>query len=81
MHKSNSMYAVFIFVNCCIIWYTLIIVKEVIIMKAYYETETLLEALDLMRKVEDGEHGIMLVQNVYKSTLDSNCIVIKYNRA
>ncbi len=50
-------------------------------MKAYYETETLLEALDLMRKVEDGEHGIMLVQNVYKSTLDSNCIVIKYNRS
>nr|DAH45190.1 MAG TPA: hypothetical protein [Caudoviricetes sp.] len=47
-------------------------------MFAYYETETLPEALDLMRKVEDG---IMLVQNVYESDLDNNCIVIKYKRA
>lgn len=46
-------------------------------MYAYYETETLLDALDLMRKVEDG---ILLVQNVYKSDYDSNCIVIKYKR-
>lgn len=49
-------------------------------MYAYYETETLLDALDLMRKVEDGKHGILLVQNVYKSDLDSNCIVIKFKR-
>lgn len=49
-------------------------------MYAYYETETLNDALDLMRKVEDGEHGILLVQNVYKSDLDSNCIVIKFKR-
>lgn len=46
-------------------------------MYAYYETETLSEALDLMRKVE---HGILLVQNVYKSDYDNNCIVIKYKR-
>lgn len=50
-------------------------------MTLYYETETLSEALDLMRKVEDDKHGIMLVQNVYKSDYDSNCIVIKYNKA
>ena len=50
-------------------------------MKAYYEVETLSEALGLMRKVEDDKHGILLVQNVYKSTLDSNCIVIKYKRS
>lgn len=37
-------------------------------------------ALDLMRKVEDGKHGILLVQNVYKSDYDSNCIVIKFKR-
>lgn len=49
-------------------------------MYAYYETETLSDALDLMRKVEDGKHGIMLVQNVYKSDYDNNCIVIKYKR-
>lgn len=47
-------------------------------MKAFYETETLGEALDLARKFQDGEHGILLVQNVYKSDLDSNCIVIKF---
>ena len=50
-------------------------------MYAYYETETLMEALDLMRKVDDDKHGIMLVQNVYKSDYDNNCIVIKYKRA
>ncbi len=50
-------------------------------MYAYYETETLSEALDLMRKVEDDKHGILLVQNVYKSDYDNNCIVIKYKRA
>lgn len=50
-------------------------------MKAYYETETLTEALNLMRQVDDGKHGIMLVQNIYKSDYDSNCIVIKYKRA
>lgn len=49
-------------------------------MVAYYETETLSEALDLMRQVEDDKHGVLLVQNVYKSDLDSNCIVIKYKR-
>lgn len=49
-------------------------------MKAYYEVETLQEALDIARKYQDGEHGIMLVQNVYKSDECSNCIVIKYNR-
>lgn len=47
-------------------------------MKAYYEVETLSEALDLARKFQDGEHGILLVQNVYKSDEDSNCIVIKF---
>lgn len=50
-------------------------------MYAYYETETLSEALDLMRKVEDDKHGVLLVQNVYKSDYDNNCIVIKYNMA
>lgn len=50
-------------------------------MIAYYETETLNEAMDLMRQVDDGEHGIMLVQNVHKSDYDVNCIVIKYKRA
>ena len=49
-------------------------------MKAYYEVETLSEALDLARKYQNygGEHGILLVQNVYKSTLNSNCVVIKF---
>lgn len=47
-------------------------------MKAYYEVETLSEALDLARKFQDGEYGILLVQNVYKSDSDSNCIVIKF---
>lgn len=50
-------------------------------MYAYYETETLLEALDLMRQVEDDKHGILLVQNVYESDKHNNCIVIKYKRA
>lgn len=39
-------------------------------MKAYYETETF-----------NDEYGVLLVQNVYKSDYDSNCIVIKYKRA
>ena len=47
-------------------------------MKAYYEVKTLGEALDLARKFQDGEYGIMLVQNVYKSDCDNNCVVIKY---
>lgn len=55
-------------------------------MKAYYETETFAEAMELMRKLDDGEYGInttgvLLVQNVYKSDYNSNCIVIKYKRA
>lgn len=50
-------------------------------MKAFHEVETLSEALDLARQYQDGEYGILLVQNVYKSDYDSNCIVIKYNRA
>ena len=49
-------------------------------MKEYHEVQTLSEALYLARKYQDGEHGILLVQNVYKSDLDSNCIVIKYER-
>ena len=69
----------FVFVNYFVIWYTLIIVKVLLQQRRrYYETETLMEALDLMRKVEDGKHGILLVQNVYKSDEHSNCIVIKY---
>ena len=50
-------------------------------MFAHYETETLSEAMELMRKVEDDKHGIMLVQNVYESDYHNNCIVIKYKRA
>ncbi len=49
-------------------------------MKAYYETETLSEALELARKYNDT-YGVLLVQNVYKSDYDSNCIVIKFKRA
>lgn len=49
-------------------------------MKAYYEVKTLSEALNLARKYQNygGEHGLLLVQNVYKSDLNSNCVVIKY---
>ena len=48
-------------------------------MKAYYEVETLSEGLDLTRELQKTEDcGILLVQNVYKSNLDSNCIVIKF---
>ena len=47
-------------------------------MKEYHEVQTLSEALDLARKYQDGEHGILLLQNVYKSDLNSNCVVIKY---
>lgn len=49
-------------------------------MKAYFEVETLSEALELARKYND-KHGILLVQNVYESDKHSNCIVIKYKRA
>ena len=49
-------------------------------MVAYYETETLSEALDLARKYND-KYSVLLVQNVYKSDYDSNCIVIKFKRA
>lgn len=50
-------------------------------MKAYYEVETLSDALDLTRELQKtSEHGILLVQNVYKSDEDSNCIVIKFKR-
>nr|DAU49994.1 MAG TPA: hypothetical protein [Caudoviricetes sp.] len=49
-------------------------------MKAFYEVETLSEALELARKFND-ETGVLLVQNVYKSDYDVNCIVIKYKRA
>ena len=47
-------------------------------MKAYYEVKTLGEALDLARKLND-KHGVLLVQNVYKSDIESNCVVIKYD--
>lgn len=48
-------------------------------MKAYYEVETLKEALDLTWELpKTSEHGILLVQNIYKSDLNSNCIVIKF---
>ena len=47
-------------------------------MKAYYEVKTLGEALDLAWELTKGDHGVLLVQNVYKSDLDSNCVVIKY---
>lgn len=48
-------------------------------MEAYYEVETFKEALDLTWELQKtSEHGILLVQNVYKSDLDNNCIVIKF---
>lgn len=48
-------------------------------MKAYYEVETFKEALDLTRELQKtSEHGILLVQNVYKSDLESDCVVIKF---
>lgn len=46
-------------------------------MLAYYEVKTLGEALNLARKFNDT-YGVLLVQNVYKSDLNSNCMVIKY---
>lgn len=49
-------------------------------MKAYYEVETLNEALDIARKCNDEGNAVLLVQNVYKSDEDSNCVVIKYER-
>ncbi len=46
-------------------------------MIAYYEVKTLGEALDLARKFND-KYGVLLVQNVYKSDFNTNCVVIKY---
>ncbi len=48
-------------------------------MKAYYEVKTLGEALDLARKFNDT-YGVLLVQNVYKSDEDIDCVVIKYDK-
>lgn len=48
-------------------------------MKAYYEVKTLSEALNLARKCNDT-HGVLLVQNVYDSDLNSDCVVIKYDK-
>lgn len=48
-------------------------------MKAFYEVETLTDALDLAKKFND-KYAVLLVQNVYKSDYDNNCIVIKYKR-
>lgn len=50
-------------------------------MKAYYEVETFKDALDLTWELQKtADVGIKLVQNVYKSDLDGNCIVIKFKR-
>lgn len=46
-------------------------------MRAYYEVKTLGEALDLARQFNDT-YGVLLVQNVYKSDEDVDCVVIKY---
>lgn len=48
-------------------------------MKAYYEVKTLGEALCLARKFNDT-YGVLLVQNVYESDLNLNCVVIKYDK-
>lgn len=48
-------------------------------MKAYYEVKTLSEALCLARKFNDT-YGVLLVQNVYKSDEDIDCVVIKYDK-
>lgn len=48
-------------------------------MRAYYEVKTLGEALDLARKFNDT-YGVLLVQNVYKSDEDIDCVVIKYDK-
>lgn len=48
-------------------------------MRAYYEVKTLGEALDLARKFNDT-YGVLLVQNVYKSDENINCVVIKYDK-
>lgn len=47
-------------------------------MKAFYEVETLSEALDLAKKFND-KYAVGLVQNVYESDSHINSIVIKYN--
>lgn len=41
--------------------------------------KTLSEALDLARKFNDT-YGVLLVQNVYKSDEDIDCVVIKYDK-
>lgn len=46
-------------------------------MRAYYEVKTLGEALDLARQF-NNICGVLLVQNVYKSDVDTDCVVIKY---
>lgn len=48
-------------------------------MKAYYEVKTLGEALNLARKF-NNTYGVLLVQNVYKSDEDIDCVVIKYDK-
>lgn len=48
-------------------------------MRAYYEVKTLIEALDLARKFNDT-YGVLLVQNVYKSDENIDCVVIKYDK-
>lgn len=48
-------------------------------MRAYYEVKALGEALDLARKFNDT-YGVLLVQNVYKSDEDLDCVVIKYDK-
>lgn len=48
-------------------------------MRAYYEVKTLGEALGIARKFNDT-YGVLLVQNVYKSDEDVDCVVIKYDK-
>lgn len=48
-------------------------------MKAFYEVETLTDALNLAKKFND-KYAVWLVQNVYESDSHINSIVIKYNR-
>lgn len=48
-------------------------------MKSYYEVKTLGEALTIAKQYENI-CGTLLVQNVYKSDINSNCVVIKYER-
>lgn len=48
-------------------------------MRAYYEVKTLGESLDLARQFNDT-YGVLLVQNVYKSDENIDCVVIKYDK-